>query len=136
MRATPRALPHSDRTLFPITDGFKNMRKRVGEGRPGPGRPKGTLNKLTLAAKEALEYAFDAIGGQDALAAWAKENPTEFFKLFAKLIPARHELTGANGGPVEIEQRYAGYSDADLDKLIAAKVIAIGISVKAETDDA
>ena len=112
------------------------MKKRIGQGAPGPGRPRGTRNKLTLAAKEALEYAFAKIGGQDALAAWAKKNPTEFYKLFAKLIPARQELTGAGGGPVEIEQRYAGYSDADLDKLIAAKIAAIGISVRAEADDA
>jgi len=35
----------------------------------------------------------------------------------------RNEITGADGGPVET--RYAGYSDAELDKLIADKLAAL-----------
>lgn len=56
-------------------------------GNRGKGRPKGALNKVTTAAKEAFRLAFDKMGGTDALAAWAAENPTEFYKLYAKLIP-------------------------------------------------
>ena len=52
-----------------------------------PGRPKGTPNKLTASIKDAFRLAFDAIGGTDALAAWAKENQTDFYKLAARLIP-------------------------------------------------
>jgi hypothetical protein len=51
------------------------------------GRPKGTKNKFTSSAKEAFQYAFDSIGGKKNLAKWAKENQTEFYKLFSKLIP-------------------------------------------------
>lgn len=40
-----------------------------------------------MSAKEAFVYAFDAIGGADKLAAWALDNPTEFYRLFSKLIP-------------------------------------------------
>ena len=51
------------------------------------GRPKGALNKTTVAVKTALERAFDGTGGIDALIKWAKANPAEFYKLWAKLLP-------------------------------------------------
>jgi len=61
--------------------------KTIGKGKPGPGRPKGLKNKLTLKAKQAFEHAFNATGGQAGLATWGKANRTEFYKLFARLIP-------------------------------------------------
>lgn len=60
---------------------------RVGDGTPGPGRPKGSQNKSSVAAKLAFQHAFDGLGGVDALMEWARDNQTEFFKLYSKLIP-------------------------------------------------
>jgi hypothetical protein len=60
------------------------------------GNPKGrpsTPNKLTKAAKEAFALAFDGIGGVDGLVEWAQANRTDFYKLYARLIPV--ELTGS-----------------------------------------
>jgi len=53
------------------------------------GRPKGSANKSTVAAKEALQMAFEGIGGVNALIAWAtdEKNQGEFFKLYTKLLP-------------------------------------------------
>lgn len=53
------------------------------------GKPKGAQNKFTKSVKEAFEIAFNKLQGDDRcnLAAWAKENTTEFYKLAAKLIP-------------------------------------------------
>ncbi len=51
------------------------------------GRKTGVQNKLTRSAKEAFLFAFDAIGGAEGLAKWAKKNPKEFYKLFGRLIP-------------------------------------------------
>lgn len=62
------------------------------------GRPKGSPNKLTKSAREAFQLAFDAQGGSDGLVKWAKKNPTEFYKLYARLIPIEH--TGDGGGPI------------------------------------
>jgi hypothetical protein len=56
------------------------------------GRKEGVPNKTTAAVKEALTLAFEGIGGVEELKAWAKDNRTEFFKLWAKLLPA--EVTG------------------------------------------
>lgn len=53
----------------------------------GMGRKVGSVNKYTASIKDAFRLAFDAIGGTDALAAWARENPTDFYKLAARLIP-------------------------------------------------
>ena len=63
-------------------------------GRPDPGRPKGSPNKITAVAKEALELAFEELGGVEQLTAWARSHRGEFYKLFARLIPIRNELPG------------------------------------------
>ncbi len=66
-----------------------------------PNAPKGRTgpNKTTSSAREAFALAFQGIGGTEALQVWAKENTTEFFKLYARLIPVEH--VGAGGeGPV------------------------------------
>jgi hypothetical protein len=51
------------------------------------GRPKGTPNKTTVRVKAALERAFEGIGGMEAFVGWARENPTEFYRLWSKLLP-------------------------------------------------
>jgi hypothetical protein len=43
------------------------------------GRQKGTPNRLTTTFREAVILAFDRIGGHQAFAQWAAENPTEFY---------------------------------------------------------
>lgn len=77
----------------------------VGDGTPGPGRPKGSQNKVTKAVKEAFEAAFnDLQTGENNLVAWAEANPTDFYKLASKLIPSElnanisGSLTGILGG--------------------------------------
>lgn len=62
-------------------------RKGIGKGTPGPGRKKGVPNKTTIAAKEAFIMAFDKLGGVDRLVRWANQYPTEFFKIYGRLIP-------------------------------------------------
>lgn len=60
----------------------------------GGGSRKGTPNKITRTVKEAFEAAFRQ--AQDLpgvkLEDWMKDNPTDFYKIAAKLIPT--ELKG------------------------------------------
>lgn len=63
---------------------------QVGGGKPGPGRPKGVPNKLTLTVRQVFERVFSELQDdpQAALAVWARDNPTDFYKIASKLIPA------------------------------------------------
>ena len=63
----------------------------------GKGRQKGSQNKLTKSAREAFQHAFDAAGGPAGLSEWAKANLTEFYKLYARLIPVEHVGEGGTG---------------------------------------
>lgn len=58
---------------------------RKGDGRPR--KPVGAVNKVTNKAREAFALAFEGIGGVRALMEWAHNNPDEFYKLYARLIP-------------------------------------------------
>jgi hypothetical protein len=51
------------------------------------GRPKGVQNKFSATAKENLIAVFTTLGGTRQMADWARENLTEFYKLYARLVP-------------------------------------------------
>ena len=68
-----------------------------------PGRKAGVPNKLTTTVKDNLVSVFTRLGGTAAMADWARENQTEFYKLYCKLLPL--QLTGADGGAVKIRQK-------------------------------
>ena len=59
--------------------------------KPGRGRPKGSRNKITNEAKQAILMAFDKLGGVDRLVAWVKEdkaNEAVFWtRIFPRLLP-------------------------------------------------
>jgi hypothetical protein len=59
------------------------------------GREKGSKNKLTRTFKEILTDALEALqeDKKNNLEAWAKENPTEFYKIASKLIPSEISAT-------------------------------------------
>lgn len=58
------------------------------KGRPKTGgRVEGVKNKKTRAVAEALENTFEGLGGDEALKAFAEDNPDEFYKLWIKMMP-------------------------------------------------
>jgi len=75
---------------------------RVKPPNAGKGRPKGALNKNTMAAKDAIAIAAEALGGSDRLVEWAKEDPANervfWGSIYPKLLPL--QVTGEGGGPV------------------------------------
>jgi hypothetical protein len=75
------------------------------KGKPRPpnsGRKAGTPNKATCAAKEAFALAFEGMGGIPAFTTWAKANETEFYKLYARLIPVDLTASQGEGGPLRV----------------------------------
>lgn len=59
-----------------------------------PGRTKGVPNKVGATAKENILAVFTRLGGTAAMARWAEDNQTEFYKLYARLIPTDVNLQG------------------------------------------
>ena len=62
-------------------------------------RVKGVPNKLTTAAKEAIELAAEGLGGSARLQAWAAEDPANerifWGTIYTKLLPL--QVTGQGG---------------------------------------
>lgn len=66
------------------------MHDNKGKFLPGnPGKQKGTTNKLTRTVRETVLAAFTELQADPVnnIVAWAKTEPTEFYKIAAKLIP-------------------------------------------------
>jgi len=63
------------------------------------GRPKGSPNRVTRTVREAFERAFLRLqtSPRAALHEWAVRNPTEFYKLAARLIPAEMNIGNVAG---------------------------------------
>jgi hypothetical protein len=83
---------------------MNKITSEIGSGKPGPGRPKGSLNKTTATAKEAIALAAEGLGGTDRLIAWAKEDPKNehafWATIYPKLLPL--QVSGENGEAIGV----------------------------------
>lgn len=57
---------------------------RAAEGGPSPGRGP---SQVTRTARANLYAAFEEMGGVEQLVNWGRTNPTEFYRIWARLIP-------------------------------------------------
>lgn len=55
--------------------------------RKSGGRLRGTPNRLTGAFREAVLHVYNSLGGHNAFLEWARENPSEYYRIAARLIP-------------------------------------------------
>jgi hypothetical protein len=78
------------------------------------GRTRGTPNRLPAKVKEAIQAAFDEVGGKDYLVEVARTDPRVFCALLAKLVPAevRAEVEGGSLPTVVIVRDYTGLNGA------------------------
>jgi hypothetical protein len=76
----------------------------MAKGKKTGGRREGSENKLTGLAKDNVAAVFTRLGGSAAMAKWAKANQTEFYKLYARLIPI--QVAGDGGGPVKVQAEW------------------------------
>lgn len=87
--------------------------KEAGAYKPGHrngGRPPGVGNRLTRDIKLVFMQAFENSGGVAELSKWAMENRTEFYKLYARLIPIKINAS--------IRKEQAEMTDAELEQFI------------------
>jgi len=87
---------------------------RIGEGLPGPGRPKGVPNRSTALVREAI--AKMAEDNAENFNRWITEvaasSPEKACDIYLKAIEyhipklARTEVTGAENGPIKMDFRW------------------------------
>lgn len=75
--------------------------------RKGAGRPKGSVNKTTAAAKNVIAEAAEKLGGVNRLVSWAREAPENekafWATIYPKLIPVT--LAGDEQNPLHVTHR-------------------------------
>lgn len=120
-----------------MTEAQKSTLFRPGERVTG--RQKGTVNKLTVSIREAIEHAFDELGGAGYLVHVGRSDPRTFCALLGKLLPTK--LANADGSPLlaalteltdaQLEARTAR-ALADAQRLGLASAAQPAIEVQAE----
>lgn len=76
----------------------------MSKGQKSGGRQAGTPNKITAAFKDAVRTVYEDIGGHAAFGSWAREHPTEFYRIAARLIPTEVALRGEQAVTIVVER--------------------------------
>lgn len=78
-----------------------------GVPKRGPGRPKGSPNKVGKAAKDVIAAAAEELGGKERLVQWAKSAPENEKAFWATIYPKLLPLTvsGDPDAPLEVVTR-------------------------------
>lgn len=81
---------------------------RFKKGNPGgPGYPRGVPNRFSREVRHAFLEAFHAqkMGGVEGLVEWATKNDdnrTKFYELLCRMLPRKLEVSGPDGGALEV----------------------------------
>ena len=67
------------------------------------GRAKGTPNKVNQSIREAIQMAFEQVGGVDYLVRLAQEDPKTFVPLLIKTLPPEPKVPQENGLNIRID---------------------------------
>jgi hypothetical protein len=96
---------------------------KIGEGKPGPGRPKGVPNKVTTKLKDAILIAAEEAGGDEGLVGYLKAqalaNPASFLSLMGRVLPLT--LGGDPENPIKHEHGAAAELAAIIDAMSERK---------------
>ncbi len=76
--------------------GERKARRPKGLPRTG-GIQKGGHHKRTKEVRAIMQEAFEQLGGVPALVRWGTANPTEFYRLWGKMMPLEVRGAGTNG---------------------------------------
>ena len=77
---------------------------------PGPGRPKGSQAKVTIALKEAILRAGEEAGGKEGLVGYlkmlARDNSSAYAGLLGKILPSTLAAEADSHGGAGVEIRF------------------------------
>ena len=99
-------------TNLPVTIAAAREREPDGRFKKGcgalsKGRPRGSKNRLTKAARDAIALAAEGLGGVEGLIAWVREDKKNEFAfwttIYPKLLPL--QLRGDAAHPLRIVHR-------------------------------
>lgn len=88
--------------------------------RAGLGRPKGSQNKTTKAAKEMIAEAADLLGGTERMVAWAREAPGNERAFWATMFPRLLPVQVANPEGESFKTEEVGKASAKIAGLLDA----------------
>lgn len=108
------AMPDAQVADTPLPAGLENKpetpkKRRVGDGTPGPGRPKGSVPKVVKTVREAVMEAFHQVGGAAYLVRLAEGTQSDraaFTSLLNKVLPT--QLNANIDGAVKLELSWLG----------------------------
>ena len=72
---------------------------KIGQGKPGPGRPRGRANNVTKEVREMVVAALEQLGGVDYLVKCGNDPRTRkaFLSLVGKALPIKADVSGGIG---------------------------------------
>lgn len=72
-------------------------------GKKTGGRTRGTPNRVSATARDNIIAAFDGMGGVPALVDWARANPSDFYRIYARLLPIESHIHAPNESTSEVD---------------------------------
>ena len=76
---------------------------RPPKGTRWGGRAKGTPNKVNQSIREAIQMAFEQVGGVECLVRLVQEDPNTFVPLLIKTMPPQPRVPQENGLNIRID---------------------------------
>ena len=127
------AMPDATGATEQLPAGLENTdktpkKRRVGDGTPGPGRPKGSVPKVTKTIRDAVMEAFDRVGGAEYLVRLAEGTQSDraaFTGLLNKVLPTQVNANVEGGIKLELSWlagRSIGTTTAQVEE-VQSKVI-------------
>jgi hypothetical protein len=92
---------------------FNSLSNKITHLKAGPGRPKGSKNRIGGELKEMILLALEKAGGTNYLIAQAHENPKTFLLLLGRVLPL--QVTGDAENPIQQVIRWASEREQTLD---------------------
>jgi hypothetical protein len=96
-------------------------------------RPVGSKNKVGTQVKENIVAVFTRLGGTAEMAEWAKENKTEFYRMYCRLAPTDITVDITESTPERMTDSEIDARISDLEQRLSSGAVE-SASGAAETD--